>query len=97
MTVFPYARFPYGRILLYTPICSRHLTIASGVHGRIDFTVPSEASVTASAVFELEAIVGFESVFGSTNRILGRHRFDKKVQKVGKKIELTCDRDYSGI
>ena len=45
MTVmtFPRARSPYSSILLYTPICSSTLTIASGVHGKIDLTVPSGA------------------------------------------------------
>ena len=36
--VLPYARSPYGSSLLYTPMNSRHFTIARGVHGRIDFT-----------------------------------------------------------
>lgn len=41
---FPLARSPYSNILLYTPRCSRTLTIASGVHGRIDLTVPGGAA-----------------------------------------------------
>ena len=46
MTVitFPLALSPYRNILLYTPKCSRTLTIAKGVHGNIDLTVPSGPS-----------------------------------------------------
>lgn len=46
MTVitFPLALSPYRNILLYTPKCSRTLTIASGVHGSTDLTVPSGPS-----------------------------------------------------
>lgn len=40
VTVFPYARSPYVRILLYTPTCSRHLTTPRGVQGMMDLTVP---------------------------------------------------------
>ena len=40
VTVRPYARSPYSSNLLYTPTYSRHLTIAKGVHGRIDLTIP---------------------------------------------------------
>jgi hypothetical protein len=37
----PRARSPYSSILLYTPRCSSTLTIAKGVQGKTDFTVPS--------------------------------------------------------
>jgi hypothetical protein len=40
VTVFPYARSPYGRIELYTPMFSNALTTPSGVHGKIDLTRP---------------------------------------------------------
>jgi hypothetical protein len=40
VTVFPYARSPYFKILLYTPTYSKHFTIANGVQGRIDLTAP---------------------------------------------------------
>ena len=40
---FPLARSPYASILLYTPRCSNTLTIARGVHGKMDLTVPSGA------------------------------------------------------
>lgn len=40
---FPLALSPYSSILLYTPRCSRTLTIAKGVHGRMDLTVPDGA------------------------------------------------------
>lgn len=44
VTVLPYARSPYFNIVLYTPMCSRHFTIASGVHGRMDLTNPGGGS-----------------------------------------------------
>jgi hypothetical protein len=40
VTVFPYARSPYGKILLYTPNPSRVFTTAKGVQGKMDFSVP---------------------------------------------------------
>jgi len=43
MTVMtlPRALSPYSSILLYTPMCSSTLTIASGVQGKMDLTVPA--------------------------------------------------------
>ena len=38
--VRPYARSPYGRSALYTPTRSSAFTTPSGVHGKIDLTVP---------------------------------------------------------
>jgi len=38
--VFPYALSPYPSRVLYTPMNSRHFTIANGVHGIMDLTVP---------------------------------------------------------
>lgn len=70
VTVFPYARSPYGRILLYTPMCSRHLTMARGVQGKMDLTVP--AGGWSSTVVGVEFWMVVERrVWGLRYRMLG--------------------------
>ena len=66
--VFPYALSPYGNNLLYTPTYSRDLTIASGVQGIIDLTIPGGGCSTSAAV-----VVGkndSKRAFGFKYRIL---------------------------
>lgn len=72
VTVFPYARSPYGRILLYTPICSSDLTTASGVQGRMDLTKPAGGSSFTAAGASFVAGKEDASAFGSRKRILWR-------------------------
>jgi len=50
MTVIvrPYARSPYGKSALYTPMRSRAFTTASGVQGKIDLTVPGGGTSSLS-------------------------------------------------
>lgn len=74
---FPRARSPYSSILLYTPMCSRTLTIASGVQGRIDLTVPgggaSETALGLALVGKGSATCeagGGRRVTGLMNRML---------------------------
>lgn len=71
VTVLPYARSPYGRILLYTPTYSRHFTIASGVQGMMDLTIPSggtSPSIVEVASEPTESVVSRDS--GFKNRML---------------------------
>lgn len=74
MTVmtFPLALSPYRNILLYTPKCSNTLTIASGVQGRMDLTVPSgpsSVSFPLGAWALADAGIGLR-VMGEMNRSL---------------------------
>ena len=74
MTIRPYALSPYGRILLYTPTCSRDLTIARGVQGMMDLTVPgggvslSIAVLSGAAAEEVEEDESRDC--GAMNRML---------------------------
>jgi hypothetical protein len=79
VTVLPYARSPYVNILLYTPTCSRHLTIARGVQGMMDFTVPGGGSFsedgTATAVDD--GVTDETRDRGSMKRILAqKYKFE---------------------
>ena len=70
--ILPYALSPYGNILLYTPKYSRHFTIAKGVQGRIDLTIPEVGSSGTVGVSEAPAggVVEERKDFGSMNRML---------------------------
>ena len=77
----PRALSPYSSILLYTPMCSMTLTMASGVQGRIDLTVPaggvSETAflpLTGSGSGTCEAGRGLSET-GWMNRMLVSVRF----------------------
>lgn len=48
VTVRPYARSPYGKSALYTPMRSRDFTTPRGVHGKIDLTVPGGGTSSLS-------------------------------------------------
>lgn len=66
MTVFPYARSPYGKIVLYTPMFSSTFTTPSGVQGRMDFTNPGGgASLLELRAGALATDGGAFSVLGS--------------------------------
>lgn len=72
--VLPYARSPYVSILLYTPIFSRHFTIARGVQGRIDLTMPGGGcSVSVVGIGAVEGTTDEVRDFGSINRILSNN------------------------
>jgi hypothetical protein len=73
VTIRPYARSPCGNKLLYTPEYSRTLTIASGVQGMIDLTIPGGAWSPHAGTEAAEAAGGptEESKYcGSMNRML---------------------------
>lgn len=72
VTVFPYARSPYGKILLYTPMFSRHFTIASGVQGRMDLMWPG-GGVSAVVVGTGAAMEALEvaEVDGAERKVRG--------------------------
>lgn len=74
MTVIvrPNARLPYGNKVLYTLQCSKVLTIAKGVQGRIALTrEPSLSESEAMSVLASEtSCVAPPSLRGSTKRAL---------------------------
>lgn len=72
---FPLARSPYANILLYTPRCSSTFTIANGVQGKIDLTVPSGGVSSVRLVLPLRGVGRWDagrglSVRGEMNRVL---------------------------
>lgn len=72
--VRPYARSPYGKIVLYTRTYSRHLTIASGVQGMIDLTVPGGGwSVSAVPVAGGRGEREERRELGTINRMLEKN------------------------
>lgn len=87
--VFPRARSPYSKSLLYTPMCSRTLTMARGVQGRMLLHVPGGASSSspglrgAMDVGRWEAGMGLR-VKGEMKRMLRRQLFEFS--------RLTCGR-----
>ena len=97
VTVLPYARSPYVSILLYTPTYSRHLTIARGVQGIIDFTLPAGVSFSDVGTTESvdKGVTDDERDPGSIKRMLERNSL--RINEVMAEGNHTCDTDYSGI
>lgn len=60
---------------MYTPTYSKHLTIASGVHGMIDFAVPAGGLSLSDVVFVgAGGITDANRDLGSMKRMLNQRR-----------------------
>jgi hypothetical protein len=90
----PLALSPYFNNLLYTPTYSNTLTMANGVHGRMDFTVPgggaSDSSVVdfvvdGSGVGRWDGGMG-RRVDGEMNRMLLSAFFDGVRRRAGENM-----------